>query len=408
MKRYLSFITFCLLCCVLTFSSCTEDADDNGKSEPLSKTVEMILHAVKDESVDIGGRGVTTVPPDFDLIYDPNYIYLHIVGSEETVLIPITSTECLDKDKKRDCKCFRYYLETFEDGSAKVTPILADGSHASESLSIPAGSKLYFSSIEESVWELPANNIEARNKYNFFQRDNLYNKEVYRSAENFSIDDLDGGIDVLIIKRACAGFNLVGLFYDGVELKDTEEIFVDLEDWEFEEVMLSSYSTWYMKIYIGGETFSNKYDLGTMQSVGEYTSGYYSTGDFAPFSKRNFSYAVTLGGYGYYTKKGQQLFAPGLGKEVNVYILIKHWEGAGKPSADWLASDENALYTRMNITGGIDPVNNCFYILGLLMDINQFKIVWENANNSTAVMSRNANGMYYFPMEDAIVISERN
>ena len=80
-------------------------------------------------------------------------------------------------------------------------------------------------------------------------------------------------------------------------------------------------------------------------------------------------------------------------------------EGKGEPSEKWLTDDSDALYTRMSITGDIYPYNNCFYTLGLLMDIRQFKIAWDAAQSSRA--SRTANGMHYFELKDAKVIVEK-
>ena len=73
----------------------------------------------------------------------------------------------------------------------------------------------------------------------------------------------------------------------------------------------------------------------------------------------------------------------------------------------WLASDSNALYTKVDISGYTIPENNCFYTLGLLMDIRQFKEAWEAANNPSPA-SRTANGMHYFELKDAKVIVEKH
>ena len=116
--------------------------------------------------------------------------------------------------------------------------------------------------------------------------------------------------------------------------------------------------------------------------------------------------------YGYYTPIDTRLLTPALNtttKALDVYILIKYWDGEGEPSEEWLHSDNDALYTRMNITGEIYPYNNCFYTLGLLMDIRQFKSAWEEAQSSRpATRSRNANGMHYFELKNSKVIYERH
>ena len=101
-----------------------------------------------------------------------------------------------------------------------------------------------------------------------------------------------------------------------------------------------------------------------------------------------------------------QDFTPTTGdEEINVYILIKHWEGDGEPDEAWLTSDDNALFTKMNLTGygKITPKNNNFYILGLLMDIRQFKKAWDNASQTA---TKAIGAMRYFDLENAKVIYE--
>ena len=140
MKKFLSFILFCLFGCMMVFVSCSKDTEGGESNKPFSKAVEMVLHAVADEAKDIvQSRGLIKYS-EFDLNYDPTSVFLHIAGSDATIEIPLFTKTC----SGQVCKCFKYHLEKFEDGSAKVTPYLADGKLASESLTVPAGSKLYF------------------------------------------------------------------------------------------------------------------------------------------------------------------------------------------------------------------------------------------------------------------------
>jgi hypothetical protein len=61
----------------------------------------------------------------------------------------------------------------------------------------------------------------------------------------------------------------------------------------------------------------------------------------------------------------------------------------------------------VNITGNIYPVNNCFYILGLLMDIRQFKIAWDEAKKDLSKLpARNRENLRYFTIPDAKVVCE--
>ena len=71
-----------------------------------------------------------------------------------------------------------------------------------------------------------------------------------------------------------------------------------------------------------------------------------------------------------------------------------------------------ALQTKVNVTGGNpQPQNNCFYILGLLMDIKEFKAVWEanggdNYSPSSTTRSLSGTPVREFKLENAKVICD--
>ena len=75
----------------------------------------------------------------------------------------------------------------------------------------------------------------------------------------------------------------------------------------------------------------------------------------------------------------------------------------------WLASDDDALYTRVKLADFTKPENGYFYILGLLMDVEEFSNVWEamNKTKNENFASRTTNGMHYFELKDAKVIVEK-
>lgn len=419
MKRYFHFIIICLLGCVGVFTSCTDDSELSGQVvEPGVYTIEMNVDASQPQKT----RGVVGTNNDFDFNYDPDYIYLHKKGEGDgsALRLPVYTYSC---DGKKTCKGFRYRIEVGENNTAKITPIDADGNAQSASLELGAQDACYFSSLESDQWELPESQQNQMQGYNFFLRKNDINKEIYRSKEDFDINALATSSDI-VMNRACAGFNLVGQFYDGDEMSASGESgYITLTEKEFEDVMGSKPETWYIKIFIGGSGFTDKYDIENQQSVGDEQGGYYSSGDsklfeegnedeskFLKFTTATYGYGSHyLQGYGYYTRKGNQLFTPVVGdQDVNVYILIKHWTGNGEPSQEWLLNDMGALQTKMNITGNIAPVNNCFYILGLLMDIRQFKAAWDQAGGDEAAgaMTRSSNGIREFTLKDAKVVYE--
>ena len=381
--------------------------------------VEKILQVTESESQ---SRGIKSANDAFDNKYDFDYIYLHIVGSEDALYIPLYTVQC---ETNKKCLCFRYHIRVFDDGSATISLVDEVGNITSSSLNIPNGSMCYFSSIPESVWELKESGekqqIYPKSKYNLYRRDDTINKEIYRSKNNFSIHELTECIEGLLMRRACSGFTVFGLFYDEEELNENSDPWenVVLEKDEFETIMQSQLSQWYIKIYIGGKTFVKKYDFGTMSPTTNDKStlnyGYYSTGNFSeeysnyefiPLEYKLFGYNIyRLECFGYLSPKNIRLLTPVLKEELEVYILIKKWEGEGEPTQEWLVNDEDALYTQVDLSGYALPENDHFYSPGLLMDIRQFEEAWRNAQTSRS--SRSANGMHYFELKDAKVIFEK-
>lgn len=438
MKQYYSYyMLFGLLLGSVQFFSCTKVADnDTDKDILISETgtyyVEKNLSAYA-ETKGIGSNNIS-----FDLSYDPDFIYLHEIGSDEKLRLPVYNYEC---SQGNQCYGFRYQVNIEDDGSVTVIPFDVNRDLMDTKLTLDSEGSCYFSSWDSDIWQLPSETqVENRGDYYFYKRQKDRNKEIYRSKENF---DISGLIDnnSLLMTRVCAGFNLVGVFYDQsnsmpIDEEETAYQYI-LTPTKFEEVMGSPRDEWYIKIYIGGPAFVDGYNIETNQTTDpEYDGGYYSSGDadlfhsgsidasqYLKFSLRTYGTATNIyTGYGYYTtlskfdngeltELGNHLFTPvlGNGQEVNVYILIKHWtRGGDGPTDEWLNSDEGALQTKVRIAGedGVFvPVNNGFYTLGLAMDINQFKNAWEAAGGDAAVATKSG-GVREFTLEDAITIFE--
>ena len=419
MKRLFPLFIIDLLFSVVMLSSCTNDDNAVTPAEPGVYTIDMAVDAQRETSKST--RGIEN-NSNFDGNYDPDTIYLHQKDGNGVLALPLYS---YTNSEGQQCnKGFRYRIEVKDDGSATITPIDSTYNYLETSLELSSGAEIYFSSLESDDWTLPDEQITDSGDYTLYLRKNDINKEIYRSAADFSITDLTTSGPV-VIHRACAAFNLVGLFYDGEELGslDKEEGgYASLTDDEFTEIMGSDPSTWYIKIIIGGPAFTNQYDLSSQQSTGDREGGYYSSGDsklfeqgsedankYLPLTNRNYNYSpdIMLQGFGYYTRTGNQLFTPVTGGEAHVYIRIKHWTGSGEPTDEWLLDDTGALQTEVDMGGTTVPANNSFHIYGLLMDIRQFQSAWENAGGDAAAnATRSAGGVRTFTLKDAKVVCE--
>ena len=419
MKRLFPLFIIDLLFSVVMLSSCTNDDNAVTPAEPGVYTIDMAVDTQRETSKST--RGIEN-NSNFDGNYDPDTIYLHQKDGNGVLAFPLYS---YTNSEGQQCnKGFRYRIEVKDDGSATITPIDSTYNYLETSLELSSGVEVYFSSLESDDWTLPDEQIIENNDNRLYLRKNDINKEIYRSAADFSITDLTTSGPV-VIHRACAAFNLVGLFYDGEELGSLDEEeggYASLTDDEFTEIMGSDPSTWYIKIIIGGPAFTNQYDLSNQQSTGDREGGYYSSGDsdlfeqgsedankYLPLTNRNYNYSpdIMLQGFGYYTRTGNQLFTPVTGEEAHVCIRIKHWTGSGDPTDEWLLDDTGALQTEVDMGGTTVPANNSFHIYGLLMDIRQFQSAWESAGGDAAAnATRSTGGVRTFTLKDAKVVCE--
>lgn len=418
MKRLFPLFIIDLLFSVVMLSSCTNDDNAVTPAEPGVYTIDMAVDTQRETSKST--RGIEN-NSNFDGNYDPDTIYLHQKDGNGVLAFPLYS---YTNSERQQCnKGFRYRIEVKDDGSATITPIDSTYNYLETSLELSSGAEIYFSSLESDDWTLPDEQITNSGNNTLYLRKNDINKEIYRSAADFSITDLTTSGPV-VIHRACAAFNLVGLFYDGEELGslDEEGGYASLTKEEFTDIMGSEPSTWYIKIIIGGPAFTNQYDLSSQQSTGDREGGYYSSGDsdlfeqgsedankYLPLTNRNYNYSpdIMLQGFGYYTRTGNQLFTPVTGGEAHVYIRIKHWTGSGDPTDEWLLDDTSALQTEVDMGGTTVPANNSFHIYGLLMDIRQFQSAWESAGGDAAAnATRSAGGVRTFTLKDAKVVCE--
>lgn len=451
--KFVFTLLFILTGSCLLMSSCTDDATNNASSKPVEPGIYYI-------NMNLSSEGKTTKGVidnnRFDQNYDYTSIYLHKIvdAGEEERSIEIPVWNCPECDGKKGI-CFR--ICKYEDGTFDITPIGTDGEPITDKTmtNFAEDDRFYFSSWPTDEWALDTTEGNSQitggtvngKATNLFHRKKEINQEIYRSDPNIEYDltDLVDG-QTITIERACAGFSIGGIFYNSEDRHgDDEDIFYFTEAEDFETIMGSSFDEWYIKIYIGGDSFSNQHNIATGQSTGNQT-GYYSSGDgakysiedidtqvYLPFESRTYPYGASYQGYGYYTKKneetgmgnaGNYLFTPVTEGTVNAYILIKHWtqeqdpDGTKEnPSDEWLNSDYGALQTTVNISDdALNPKNNYYYSIGLVMDLRAFAEAWnrdggdnwEDQATSSAVLTKSPSGatVRKFTLKDAKVICD--
>lgn len=408
MKHFFIFYVFYSFLLV-SMTSCNEEEETIQKVEPGIYYIGKDLNAVVSN---IRTRGINPEDYEFDANYDYSYIYLHKIGSDEYIQIPVYDNCPNNTDETTCTKGFRYRIEVNELGDATITPLDKDGKEIedSEPITLKADEQCYFSSWPTDEWAMNKNQFseeklpDQEESYYLYYRDKEINKEIYRSGsgelyQELTIQDLITNGD-LSLTRACATFTSAVLLYDKENAHTTLTGAIEYvtEAKDFSDTMGDDPSNWYIKIYIGGKCFATNHNIETGDVSTDYPNGYYSSGDAAkfasgdidgkkylPLSQNIFSNTnIVYQGFGYVSESTNTLFSPVTGKDqVKVYLLIKHWTGSGEPDEEWLYSDIGAIQTEIAPQGIVStPKNSHSYITALVIDLAVFKKAWENIYGS--------------------------
>lgn len=388
---------------IFTFLACSKDENANTSSSRPDTYIVGINLGVEAPLT----KGVYS--GTFNSVYEEEYIYLHKktnnTSESQCIKIPVYTYDCQDPNTMRECNGFRYEVQHDDDGNYTLTPLNKDNTKG-ESMTVNNDDSFYFSSIGSREWKVNydenINHIqdfeapeEVKTQSNeLYARDPEVNKEIYRSVNDFTLQqvlDLNGD---LAMERECSGYSFMALFSTR---EYTEYMGYILTPDKFEEIMGDSYENWYIKIYLGN-VFTANYDM--QNQTGEQESGgFYGSTDKTKYGEEGkddgfylkFNPSIRPGGYvetedvyqglGYWSSDNvNYLFAPtneNLKNDFTAFIFIKHWNGAEgtTPDDEWLKSDDDAMYTQVTwqnlIQIGIQ--NGVFYTCGINIDINELK-----------------------------------
>lgn len=296
----------------------------------------------------------------FTAMYDAPYVYMHSVEApSKYVKLPIIECdECASTAGPGEPgKGFQYTFCTNKDGSYTIKS--TDGS---SSATFGGNEEIYFSSEESETWEGTSVDASPITGQSVLVRDSVKNKEIYRSEENYTMQDvfnlgLNGN---LLMKRKCSAFRVYFLFTELDEPlpgpPSSQTYWVDPATFE-EKVGQSPYS-FSGKLYIG-PYFCDTYNINT-GDVGYkngHANGYYATNnqEYVPFW--DIAYGRTEGevpqnfnGYGVSTAGADYLITPydenstldftfyafiknttdNPESDVNSKYITYHWEGVPK------------------------------------------------------------------------------
>lgn len=248
---------------IIMFGACSNDDFDNltNTEHNIAKTYssDILLATEKGEEPDISTRGLDPVYGQFTSDYPYNYIYIHSADDKtaeeghKSLRIPLKDVVFCD-----GCQGIHLEMDVLDESEGGGYIIKNE---AGESISLEEGEKVYFSTIESSYWNADVEEASPITGSNVFMQDNDVNKELLKSAYEYSKDDLiellsQGEPDIPMM-RHCTAFRVYFQFTNVV----TDNMgSIDEEGWN--STMGEDYSIdhFYIKLYLG-PNFTEEYNV---------------------------------------------------------------------------------------------------------------------------------------------------
>lgn len=353
---------------MLLLASCSEEINNSTTGSTIEPGTYIVginlnMEVPLTKGINYGDNGNFS----FNNEYSYDTIYLHC--GEESIEIPVyDNANCPD-----GCKGFTYKICTDEQKTT-LTPIDKNGNESELSLEIKDNQLIYFSSSSEDVWQAtPNNNTESvphDSSAKLYKRTEKNNAELFRSTDNFTIEDLQRG-GQLNLKRICCGVTFFCTFTDRTDNELTAP--------KFKEVMGDVPENYKIKIYIGGSGFTNEYNISDQEGTENNFDVYYASGNSFVEGEYGNTNAVPLrggisedensrSGYGYATIEKNELITPVLeDKTVKAYIYITH--------------GDLTIYTEV---AGLSVTEGNFYRIGADIDIRELAAAFAEYEAASA------------------------
>ena len=327
----------------------------------------------------------------FTAEYDADYVYIHsTTNSSKVVKLPIEKIEECD-----DCdgNGFRYFACKNEDGSYTIR------SYNNDSFAtFAADEKVYFSSEEYEIWE--GHNDDENSPLtgqSVLIRDNDKNKEIYRSENNYTLQDVFNlGLNgTLTMQRKCSAFRVYFMF------TDLKEGFINMSEnmdaylcTNFTSITGKNYNDFSAKVYIG-PYFCDTYNINTGETGYKdgHTEGYYVTNEQKYVEFQSFSYPLADGEDG---KKSVIYNGYGITNVASGWLITPyHYNSNEILSLDFYAfikdttenpdSDSGSKFTKYHWDGL--PAYNTTTTLLIIYDVRQLAAAFNNATENRITRS---------------------
>lgn len=384
---------------VILFVACNNEEFDNiTKTEQNIAKIyssDIVLATEQGEEPNISTRGLDLAAGEFTNVYPYDYIYIHSADDKTTeeghqcLRIPLQDVVFCD-----GCQGIHLEMEVLDesDGGGYIIK-----NKVGQSMRLGEDEKVYFSTIESSYWNANVEGASPVTMSNVFIQDNDVNKELLKSAQEYSKDDLiellsQGEPDIPMM-RHCTAFRV---YFQFTSVENDNKGSINSTLWNM--IMGNDYSIdhFYIKLYLG-PNFTEEYNVYKDDVTNPEEKGFYVTNQqkYQPFEYSAFSTTSGMGqddqinfnGYGYETDGGNYLIAPLnthlSADDFSVYAFIKYAPDPNNLPEDFLTSDEGAKWFKLQVPAMTLAPNIVHYII-LAVDFQNLS-VFKTTTNGTRV-----------------------
>ena len=390
-------ILLLILSVVLLGACSSEDNSNIGSGQTgngKTYSADLLLATPKGDKPDINTRGLDAVNGQFTDVYPYDYIYLHRADSKtkeegpQCIKIPLKDVVFCD-----GCQGIHLEMSINEEEN---TYTIGNGT---DFITLNNDEKVYFSTIDDTYWKADVQRASPVTGSDVFYQDNNVNKELLRSANDYSKDDLISLLSEqepdIPMSRHCTAFRVYFMFTNVF----SDQIGSMSQD-QWNEMLTSDYDggQFYIKLYLG-PNFTEEYNVYTDDVKDPNALGFYVTNQqkYQPFESSFYVTSpgtaetiediISFTGFGYQTDAGNYLIAPLNthlpAADFSVYAFIKYAPEGTTIDDEFLTSDEGAKWFQLQVPSMTLETNRVHYVI-LAVDAGNLEVFKPQEGTTTS------------------------
>lgn len=365
--------------------ACTRD-ENGATGKPVVPGIyssDLLLATEQGGGTQVSTRGLDAENGYFTDVYPYDYIYIHSADNKsdeaghKCLKIPLQDVVFCD-----GCQGIHLEMEVLDE-SAGGGYIIKNKS--GESIKLDEGESVYFSTIDSAYWKANVVGATPVSESDVFIQDNDVNKELLRSAYNYSKEDLVALLSKdepdIPMTRHCTAFRVYFMF-----TKVLAENMGSIDETGWNTALGEDYGieNFYIKLYLG-PNFTEVYDVYKDEVPATEGKGFYVTNQQKYQPLEHAEYGTTSGtggmimfnGYGYMTDLGNYLIAPLNthldAEDFSIYAFVKYTPNIENEPEDFLTSDEGAKWFQLQVPSMTLETNRVHYVI-LSVDVHNLEV----------------------------------